>query len=169
MTVATFIAKNAMRNKRRAALTILSVSVSCGLLVTLLTLQRELTIPPESEAASLRIIVRNKVSLAQPLPVKQLATLEKVPGIVAVSPFTFFGGNFREETVTSFAQFAVDPERFQGIIVEGKTVGGSYEDFIKDRNSCVVGADTVKRYQLKIGDTLRFTGTFYPVNLELRV
>ena len=68
MTVAAFIAKNALRNKRRAALTILSVAVSCALLVTLLTLQRELTIPPEAEAASLRVIVRNKVSLAQPLP-----------------------------------------------------------------------------------------------------
>ena len=164
----TFIAKNALRNKRRAALTILSVAVSCALLVTLLTLQRELTIPPESEAASLRVIVRNKVSLAQPLPAKQLATLDRIPGIVAVSPFSFFGGNFREETVTSFAQFAVDPARFQGIIVEGKVVDGSYEEFVKDRNSCLVGADTMKRYNLKIGEKMRFTSTFYPVDLDDR-
>src|SRR5205809_8035530 len=120
MTVATFIAKNALRNKRRAALTILSVAVSCALLVTLMTLQRELTIPPESEAASLRVIVRNKLSLAQPLPAKQLPILEKIPGIVAVSPFSFFGGNFREETVTSFAQFAVNPVSFQWIVSDGK-------------------------------------------------
>ena len=169
MTVATFIAKNALRNKRRAALTILSVAVSCALLVTLLTLQRELTIPPESEAASLRVIVRNKVSLAQPLPAKQLPILERIPGIVAVSPFSFFGGNFREETVTSFAQFAVDPVRFQGIIVEGKIVDGSYESFAKDRNSCLVGADTMKRYGLKVGNKMRFTGTFYPINLDLKI
>ena len=169
MTVATFIAKNALRNKRRAALTILSVAVSCALLVTLLTLLRELTIPPESEAASLRVIVRNKVSLAQPLPAKQLPILERIPGIVAVSPFSFFGGNFREETVTSFAQFAVDPVRFQGIIVEGKMVDGSYEGFAKDRNSCLVGADTMKRYGLKVGNKMRFTGTFYPVNLDLKI
>ena len=169
MTVATFIAKNALRNKRRAALTILSVAVSCALLVTLLTLLRELTIPPESEAASLRVIVRNKVSLAQPLPAKQLLTLERIPGIVAVSPFSFFGGNFREETVTSFAQFAVDPVRFQGIIVEGKIVDGSYENFAKDRNSCLVGADTMKRYGLKVGNKMRFTGTFYPINLDLKI
>ena len=169
MTVATFIAKNALRNKRRAALNILSVAVSCALLVTLLTLQRELTIPPESEAASLRVIVRNKVSLAQPLPAKQLPILERIPGIVAVSPFSFFGGNFREETVTSFAQFAVDPVRFQGIIVEGKIVDGSYEAFAKDRNSCLVGADTMKRYALEVGNKMRFTGTFYPVNLDLKI
>jgi putative ABC transport system permease protein len=169
MTVATFIAKNALRNKRRAGLTILSVAVSCALLVTLLTLQRELTIPPESEAASLRVIARNKVSLAQPLPAKQLATLDRIPGIVAVSPFSFFGGNFREETVTTFAQFAVDPARFQGLIVEGRIAAGAYENFIQDRNSCLVGADTMKRYGLKVGDRMRFRGTFYPVDLDLKI
>ncbi len=169
MTFASFIAKNALRNKRRALLTVVSVAVSCGLLVTLLTLQRELTVPPESEAASLRVIARNKVSLAQPLPAKQLPVVEKIPGVVAVSPFTYFGGNFREETVTSFAQFAVDPAQFRDLIVEGRIADGNYDDFIKDRTSCFVGADTMKRYGLKIGDKMRFTGTFYPVDLDLKI
>jgi len=169
VTTASFIAKNALRNRRRALLTVLSVAVSCGLLVTLLTLQRELTVPPESEGASLRIITRNKVSLAQPLPAKQLPIIDKIPGVVAVTPFTFFGGNFREETVTSFAQFAVDPARFMDLIVEGKIVDGNYEDFVKERTACLVGADTMKRYQLKIGDRMRFTGTFYPVDLDLKI
>ncbi len=169
MTLPSFVIKNALRNRRRALLTVISVAISCGLLVTLLTLQRELTIPPESEAASLRVIARNKVSLAQPLPAKQLATLDQIPGIVSVSPFSFFGGTFRDETVTSFAQFAVDPKRFQGLIVEGRMVDGSYEDFIQDRLSCLVGADTMKRYNLKIGDRMKFTGTFYPVDLDLKI
>lgn len=169
MTLASFVVKNALRNRRRALLTVVSVAISCGLLVTLLTLQRELTIPPESEAASLRIIARNKVSLAQPLPSKQLSTIEKIPGVVAVSPFTFFGGSFREETVTSFAQFAVDPARFKNLIVEGRIADGNYDDFIADRTSCFVGADTMKRYGLKIGDRMRFTGTFFPVDLDLKI
>ncbi|HTH46749.1 MAG TPA: FtsX-like permease family protein [Candidatus Limnocylindria bacterium] len=169
MTFASFIAKNALRNKRRASLTILSVAISCALLVTLLTLQRELTIPPESEAASLRIIARNKVSLWQPLPAKQLATIEKIPGVVASSPFTYFGGNFRDETVTSFAQFAVDPVRFKDLIVEGRIAEGAYEDFIRDRTSCFVGIDTMKRYGLKLGDRMHFTGAIYPVDLDLKI
>lgn len=169
MNVASFVAKNALRNPRRALLTIVSVAVSCSLLITLLTLQRELTTPPESEAASLRIIARNKVSLAQPLPARQLATLDKIPGIISVSPFSFFGGNFRDETVTSFAQFAVDPKRFAPLMVEGRITHGSYEDFANDRNSCMLGADTMKRYGLKVGDKMKFTGTFYPVDLDLTI
>ena len=169
MNLPTFILKNALRNRRRALLTVLSVGISCALLVTLLTLQRELTVPPESEAASLRIIARNKVSLAQPLPAKQLAVIERIPGIVAVSPFTFFGGIFRNETVTSFAQFAVDPRRFRGVLVEARVIEGTYEDFAKDRLACMVGVETSRRYGLGIGDRMKFTGTFYPVDLDLKV
>lgn len=169
MNLATFILKNALRNRRRVALTVSSVAVSCGVLVTLQTLQRELTIPPESEAASLRVIARNKVSIAQPLPARQLPVIERIPGVVAVSPFTWYGGLYADETVTGFAQFAVDPDRFRGIMVEGKVVEGDYEDWVADRNSCMVGADTVARYGLKVGDQMRFRGTMFPVDLDLRV
>jgi putative ABC transport system permease protein len=167
ITIPGFVLKNALRNGRRAMLTVLSVAVSCALLVTLLTLQRELTVPPESEAASFRIIARNKVSLAQPLPARQRSTIEKIPGVRQVSPFTYFGGLFRDETTTSWAQFAVDPARFRELILEGKIIEGSYDAWVKNRNGCMVGADTLRRYGLKVGDKLRFTGTFYPVDLEL--
>ena len=169
ITIPGFVLKNALRNGRRAMLTVLSVAVSCALLVTLLTLQRELTVPPESEAASFRIIARNKVSLAQPLPARQRSTIEKIPGVRQVSPFTYFGGLFRDETTTSWAQFAVDPARFRELILEGKIIEGSYDAWVKNRNGCMVGADTLRRYGLKVGDKLRFTGTFYPMDLELTI
>lgn len=169
LSIPGFILKNALRNGRRALLTVLSVAMSCALLVTLLTLQRELTVPPESEAASFRIITRNKVSLAQPLPARQRTTIEKIPGVRQVSPFTYFGGLFRDETTTSWAQFAVDPARFRELILEGKIIEGSYDAWVQDRNSCMLGADTLRRYGLKVGDKLRFTGTFYPVDLQLTI
>ena len=68
MTTSTFIIRNALRNKRRALLSAMSVAVSLFLFVTLQVALRELTIPPEDIGASLRIAVRNKVSLAQPAP-----------------------------------------------------------------------------------------------------
>ena len=88
LSISSFILKNALRNGRRASLTVASVAISCGLLVTLLTLQRELTVPPESETASFRIIARNKVSLTQPLPVRQMAAIQKIEGVRQVTPFT---------------------------------------------------------------------------------
>jgi len=169
VTVTGFILKNALRNTRRALLTISSVAVSSALLVSLMTLERELTVPPEAEGASLRIIARNKVSLMQPLPAKQLPAIQRIPGVVTVTPFTYFGGLYAQEELTSFAQFAVDPVAFQSIIVDGRIIDGSYEGWVKNRTGCLVGADTVKRYGLKVGDPMRFRGTFYPCDLDLRI
>src|SRR5260221_9738825 len=108
MTTASFIAKNALRNKRRFVLSVFSVAVSLFLLVTLQVVLRELTHPINDEGSTLRIVVRNKVSLAQPLPARQLQVLERIPGVAAVTPFTFYGGLYKgDEKFTSFAQFAV--------------------------------------------------------------
>ncbi|HTI69648.1 MAG TPA: FtsX-like permease family protein [Candidatus Limnocylindria bacterium] len=169
MTFVGFIAKNAFRNLRRAALTVLSMAVSLFLLVTLMTLVREFTIPPEDVGASLRVVVRNKVSLAQPLPYKQLTIIDKIPGVVAATPFTYFGGLFRDETSTMFAQFGVDPVRFTNIFIESKAPVEQVQDWVKDRQSCLVGKGTMDKYHLKLGERMRFTGTFYPCDLDLRI
>lgn len=170
MNLPTFIIKNALRNKRRALLSVLSVAVSLFLLVTLQVALRELTNPISDEGSSLRIIVRNKVSLAQPLPARQLQVLDRIPGIVAVSPFTFFGGLYKgDEKFTSFAQFAIDPQRALPLIDDAKVPKEQLAAWIADRTSCLVGRMTADRYKLKIGDRLQFTGQIYPCDLELKV
>jgi len=168
MTIAGFIVKNALRNKRRALLSILSVSVSLFLFVTLLTLMRELTSPPEDIGASLRIAVRSKVSIADPLPARQLPLIEKIPGVQAVMPLTYFGGKFRDEEVM-FAQFGVFPERFVELFGEAKIPAEQFDAWKKDRTSCIVGQETATKYGLKVGDRMTLTGTFYPCDLELKV
>ena len=169
MTIPTFIAKNALRNKRRATLSILSVSASLFLLVTLLVALRELTQPPEDLGASLRIAVRSKISLANVLPARQRTVLEKIPGVVAVTPFTFFGGKYRDEETTTFAQFAMDPVQLTNIFPEAKMPLKQLESWIKDRKTCVVGKITADRYKLSVGDKMLFTGTFWPCDLKLKV
>ena len=168
MTIAGFIMKNALRNKRRALLSILSVSVSLFLFVTLLTLMRELTSPPEDVGASLRIAVRSKVSIADPLPARQLPIIEKIPGVEAVMPLTYFGGKFRDEEVM-FAQFGVYPERFVELFGEAKIPAEQFDAWKKERTSCIVGQETAKKYALKVGDRMTLTGTFYPCDLELKI
>ena len=169
MTIAGFIVKNALRNKRRALLCILSVAVSLFLLVSLLVALREITLPPEDVGAAARIIVRNKVSLASPLPARQRAVLERIPGVEAVTPFTFYGGKFRDEDFPKFAQFAVDPKEFMRIVVEAKMQVDQLDAFLKDQRACIVGKITADKYGLKIGDRLNFIGTLWPCDLELKM
>ena len=169
MTIGTFILKNALRNKRRASLSIVSVAISLFLLVTLMVALRELTLPPEDVGAALRVVVRNKVSLANPLPARQRAIIEKIPGVEAVSPFTWFGGNFKNEELTTFAQFAMDPARLRAIFSEFKMPGQQYEAFEKDTRACIIGKLTAEKYHLKIGDHIMLASTIYPVTLEFKI
>ena len=170
MTLGTFILKNAMRNKRRFALSVSSVAVSLFLLVTLQVALRELTNPINDEGSSLRIIVRNKVSLGQPLPARQLQVIERIPGVAAVTPFTFYGGLYKgDEKFTSFAQFAVDPPRTLDLITDAKVPPEQLAAWIADRTSAIVGQLTATRYGLKVGDRMQFSGQFYPCDLEFRV
>jgi putative ABC transport system permease protein len=140
MNLEGFVIRNALRNKRRAALSVCSMAVSLFLLVTMLTLRREFALPPEDVGASLRIAVRNKVALGVPLPARQLQVLDRVPGVAAVTPFTFFGGRFRDQEFTPFAQFGVEPERFTNVFVEAKAPPEQLAAWLRDRTSCLVGA-----------------------------
>jgi putative ABC transport system permease protein len=99
-----------------------------------------------------------------------LQTLERIPGIVAASPFTFYGGLYKgDEKFTSFAQFAVDPPRTLPLISDAKIPREQLEAWLADRTTCIVGQMTVDRYGLKLGDRMQFTGQIYPCDLELKV
>lgn len=169
MTAASFIIKNAFRNKRRAVLTVLSVAVSVFLLVTLLVALREVTIPPEDVGASLRVVVRNKISLGNLLPTRQRPIIERIPGVVAVSPFTWFGGKFKNEEGMTFAQFAVDPAKIRVLFTEAKMSDGEYKAFEADRTACIIGKLTAEKYGLKTGDRLMLESTVFPLTLEFKI
>jgi len=169
MSVEGFIVRNALRNKRRAALSVLSVAASLFLFVTLLVALREITVPAEDLGSSLRIAVRNRVSIATPLPARQRAVLERIPGVAAVTPFTYFGGLYRNEKFTTFAQFAVDPAAFTNVFLDARIPSERLAAWMKDRASCVVGVDTMKRYGLELGDPMKLTGTFWPCDLDLKI
>lgn len=169
MTISTFILKNALRNKRRATLSVLSVAVSLFLLMTLLVALRELTVPPEGEGAALRVVVRSKISIANLLPARQRPIIERIPGVEAISPFTWFGGRFKNEEVMTFAQFAVDPVEFPRIAVESKMPPQQVRAFQSDRQACVIGKITADKYKIKVGDRITLNSTIYPVTLEFKV
>ena len=169
MTIGSFIIKNALRNKRRATLSILSVAVSLFLLVLLLVALREITLPVEGAGAELRVAVRNKISIANLLPAKQLPIIEKIPGIEAVTPFTWFGGKYKGEQGMTFAQFAIDPKKLPGVFTELKMPPDSYAAFEGERDACIIGKITADKYKMKVGDKISLESTVYPVTMEFKI
>src|SRR6266496_4006972 len=169
MTVGTFIIKNALRNKRRATLSVLSVAVSLFLLVLLLVALREITQPPEDAGAALRVVVRNKISLANFLPARQQAVIQRIPGVEAVSPFTWFVGKFKNEEGMSFAQFGMDAALLRPIFGEAKMDGVEYQVFEKEQTACIVGKITADKHHLKVGDRISLASTIFGETLEFKV
>jgi putative ABC transport system permease protein len=162
VTISTFILKNALRNKRRVTLSVLSVSVSLFLIITLLVTLREFTVPPEDVGASLRVVVMSKVSITTYLPSRQRPIIERIPGIEAVTPFTWFGGKFKDQEGTPFAQFAMDAHLLRRIFGEAKMSEEEYAAFENDRTSCIVGKLTAEKYNLKVGDRVTLTSFLTP-------
>jgi putative ABC transport system permease protein len=169
MSIGTFIVKNALRNKRRATLSVLSVAVSLFLLVTLQVGLRELTMPAEDVGAALRVAVRNKISIANLLPARQRPIIERIPGVEALTPFTWFGGKYKNEESMTFAQFAMEAKKLRSVFGEAKMSGPEYEAFEKERTGCVLGKISAQKYKLKVGDTITLESTIYPVTMDFKI
>jgi len=168
MTIPGFILRNALRNKRRMVLTVLSVTLSLFLFCTLQTALRELTNPATSEDAALRVVVRHKVSLGNVLPEKYQSKIGRVPGVLYCSKFTWFGGTYIDEK-NFFPQFGCEADKLFQIFTESRIDSKQLEDFIRERTACVVGIKTMERFGWRIGDKITLVGTLWPVDLELTI
>jgi len=169
MTIPGFIVRNAFRNKRRLALTVLSVAVSLFLFTTLQTALHLMTNPPTSDQSALRIVTRHRVSLANVLPEKYQLRIERMAGVQYCSKFTFFGGIYKDPSFSNFAQFAVDADRIFKIFPEMVVPPQQEADFIKEKSSCIVGAKLLERFGWKIGDKVTLMGSIWPCNPELTI
>lgn len=168
MTYRTFIRKNALRNKRRTALTVLSVGFSLFLLITLQTVLDTLLNPPETEGSVLRIAVRHATSLTQPLPKSYQAKLEGVPHVEIVMPMQWFGGQYLEPK-NFFANFSVGHEQFFSMFPEYVYSEGAQEAFMKERIAAIAGEALMEQFDWSVGDRITLMGTIYPMDLEFRI
>ena len=169
MTLPTFIIKNALRNKRRALLSVSSVAVSLFLLVTLQVALRELTLPVESPGAELRVCARNKVSLTNPLPARQRPIIERIPGVEGVTPFTWVGGQYQTEGALTFAQFAMDPKETRRVFTDFKLSDAELARFQTGKTAAIIGKITADKYHFKAGDHITLNSTVYPGALEFTI
>ncbi|MBI2945604.1 MAG: FtsX-like permease family protein [Candidatus Wallbacteria bacterium] len=163
------VLKNLRRNTRRTALTMGSIAVSLFLFTALLNVMATMDRIEHRSDGSLRIAVHHKMSLAFTMPEAYRQKLERVPGIVAVCPFTWYGGVFRDPK-NMFTTLSVDESTFQkvwGDMFEFQP--GEWERFEKTRTGAIVGKSTCEKFGWKVGDKITLTGTVSPVNLEFEI
>ncbi len=168
MTLSTFVAKSAFRNKRRSLLTVASIAFSLLLLCIMLCVWRSFYIDPGAPDSALRIMTRHKVSLANFLPIYYRDKIRTIPGVMHVAPMTWFGGKYKDDKPENyFAQFATDPEEYFDVAADKVMPADQLAAWKRDRTGCVVDADLAKKHNWKLGDHIILQGTIFSGNLDL--
>jgi putative ABC transport system permease protein len=167
VTLAGLALRNAfLRNKTRSLLTVLGTVITALAFVFLRSVLTAWYASSEASAAD-RVVTRNAVSIIPPLPLSYRDRIASVPGVTEITHSNWFGGIYKDRR-NFFAQFAVDAPT--ALAVFGmRFAQGSKEDFLHDRNSCVIGKGLVERFGFKVGDTIPLFSEIYPGDWRFRV
>ncbi len=165
------VIKNSLRSKRRSILTILSIAASLCLLGVLGAFYHMFFLSEASEEQALRLVTRNKVSLARPLPLSYGQKIEAVPGVQEVMIFQWFGGTYKDSRDPNnyFPRFSVEAEKLFTVYPEYETPEDQKRAFIQERTACLIGRKLADRLGFELGDRIQLEGDIFPVNLELTV
>ena len=162
------VLRNSRRNPIRSFLTIASLAVSLSLAMVLISFQTINGDMMQSVRGFHRIIVMSAQGFGQPVPYARVNEIKGMPGVDAVSPFSWYGGKYNEE-VMPFAQFGVDPSQFFKIFDELSLSGDQAKDWADDKAGCVIGRKLAVERNVKLGDPFPLKDGAYPFNLNMTV
>ncbi len=162
-----FVWANLQRRKIRTVLTVGSFAVALFLFGLLAALRGAMEGGADLARAD-RLVVINRASITRMLPLSLNEPLARIPGVKAVIHATWFGGVYRDEK-GSFPQYAVDPESLRRVYPEYVVAEGEWGDFLRDRQGCMVGEATARRFGWKVGDRIPIKGSYMPGVFEFNL
>ena len=160
--------KNLFRNKRRTLLTIFSIAVSLFIFSALVSLPTVANQILADTASSARIVTHNKSGVTYSIPIAYRQKIAIMPHVVATASMSWFGGILHEVT-DQFPNMAMDHEQADTLFPDWGLTPAEWEKFKTLRTACVVGADTMKRFNLHVGQQIILKGTVYPFNVTLNI
>ncbi|HMB04124.1 MAG TPA: ABC transporter permease, partial [Isosphaeraceae bacterium] len=168
MKFLNYILRNAGRNPVRSLLTVASMTICLFLMVILVSF---ISINDEvsgSLRAYNRIIVMSSQGFAGLVPIARVNEVAAMDGVIAATPFRWYGGKYGEETMP-FAQFGVDPDTVFTIYDELTIPPDQLKAFQGDKAGCVVGKRLAEDRGWNVGDPLPLKGDLFPLNLNLTI
>jgi putative ABC transport system permease protein len=161
------IFSNLFRKKIRTTLTVGSFAVALFLFGLLAVVRSAFNQGLEVAGAD-RLVIINKVSLIQPLPISYKERLLQIPGVKEVTHANWFGGVYQDER-NFFPQFAIDTETYRAMYPEFDIPEDQWKAFVADREGAIIGDDLVKRFHWKLGDRVPIKGTIFPGTWEFNI
>ena len=159
MKFSYIISANLLRKKTRLLLTIGSFATAL-FLFAFLAIVRDVFNAGGASIVADRLIVTNRVSLLNPLPLSYADRILRVPGVKYVTHMNWFAGIYQDERNT-FPQFAVDTANQRQVFSDYVITDDQWNAFLKDRQGAIVGAHTAERFHWKIGDRIPIKSTVY--------
>ncbi len=159
MKFSSLIFANLFRKKMRLVLTIGSFAVALFLFAFLAVVRGAFNRGIDIAGAD-RLVVINRVSLINPLPLSYRDRIAQIPGVKVVTHNNWFGGVYQDEK-NFFAQFAIDVENQRQVMTELVVPDDQWQVFLKDREGAIVGARTADRFGWKVGDRIPIKNVGY--------
>ena len=161
------IIKSITRKKTRMLLTLGSFTIALFLFGLLTSIHNAFYVGVEIAGAD-RLVVRNKTSLIMPLPYAHKEKIRQLPGVKLITAWSWFGGIYQDER-NFFPQFVVEAEDFLKIYPEYLIPENQWDDYLKDRQGCVIGRKLAKKFGWKVGDRIPLKGTIYTGTWEFNI
>lgn len=158
--------KNLLRNKRRTFLTVISVAILLFLLSSLAIVYTAMGAPLQNADAIPILMVRRATGIVFPLPARYKARIMTVPGVVACSEWSWFGGYWVDVT-NQFLNLAVDADSVFDVQLGSRIPPDQLAAFKRDRTGAVAGRRLVERFKWKVGDRITLIGSPYGITPEL--
>jgi len=126
--------------------------------------------PPNADQA-LRLIVRNRISYANTIPLSYESRIQSIAGVRYVMKFQWFGGTYKDsrDPRNFFPRFAIDPDKVFLIHPEYSIAPEEVRVFQRERNACVLGRPLAERLGVKAGDHITMVGDIFRVTVDLIV
>jgi putative ABC transport system permease protein len=150
---------NLFRKKIRLVLTIGSFAVALFLFSFLAVVKGAFGRGADIAGAD-RLVIINRISIIQPLPLSYRDKILRIPGVKAITHNNWFGGVYQDEK-NFFPQFAIDVENQRTVLPELKVPDDQWANFVKDRQGAIAGAKTAARFGWKIGDRIPIKTTIF--------
>ncbi len=112
-----------------------------------------------------RVMTLNSNGFAGVVPVARVKEVAEVEGVVAATPFSWYGGKYQDE-VMPFAQFGVDADVVFDVLDEFTVPADQLKSFKENKDSCVIGRKLAVDRKLNIGDPLPLKGDAVSDRLE---
>jgi putative ABC transport system permease protein len=152
------IRANLFRKKIRFVLTIGSFAVALFLFGILAVVRGAFSGGIDIAGAD-RLVVINRTSIIQPLPLAYADKIKRIPGVKEITYANWFGGVYQDER-NFFPQFAIDVDNQRKVYPEFDIPEDQWQNFVRDRQGAIAGAATAKRFGWKVGDRIPIKGTF---------